>query len=150
MLTAISTQEKTARRLLQLGVLLFLLGLLTGFAVPAFANPRMGLASHLEGVMNGIFLIALGLMWTKLNLSARWLNAAFRLALFGTFVNWACTLLAATWGAGVMMPIAGQGQTGTPIQENIIRILLTLLSLAMVSVCVLVLIGLRESRESRE
>ena len=36
-------------RLLRLGVLLFLLGLLTGFAIPALTNPRMGLTSHLEG-----------------------------------------------------------------------------------------------------
>lgn len=39
--------------LLQAGVALFLAGLLVGLAVPAMANPRMGLASHLEGVMNG-------------------------------------------------------------------------------------------------
>ena len=36
------------------GMLLFLLGLLTGFAEPHFGNVRMGLAAHLEGVMNGI------------------------------------------------------------------------------------------------
>ena len=39
--------------LLQLGILLFLIGLLTGFVIPKLANPRMGLASHLEGVLNG-------------------------------------------------------------------------------------------------
>lgn len=51
----------TGRRLLQAGILLFLLGLLTGFLVPFTANPRMGLSSHLEGVMNGMFLVGLGL-----------------------------------------------------------------------------------------
>ena len=55
-------------RLLRLGVLLFLLGLLTGFAIPALANPRMGLTSHLEGLMNGMFL-SLGLLWPRLALS---------------------------------------------------------------------------------
>ncbi len=39
---------------------LFLIGLLTGFVEPQFTNVRMGLAAHLEGVMNGIFLVALG------------------------------------------------------------------------------------------
>jgi hydroxylaminobenzene mutase len=43
-------------------MLLFLLGLLTGFAVQRFTNPRMGLAAHLEGVMNGTFLLALGVL----------------------------------------------------------------------------------------
>ena len=53
-------QERQGHRLLQLGVTLFLLGLLVGFAVQSLANPRMGLASHIEGVMNGLFLMALG------------------------------------------------------------------------------------------
>jgi len=34
---------------------LFLLGLLTGFVETKFLNPRMVLAAHLEGVMNGHF-----------------------------------------------------------------------------------------------
>lgn len=48
--------------LLQLGIILFLIGLLTGVAIPKLANPRMGLASHLEGVLNGIFLVTVGLV----------------------------------------------------------------------------------------
>ena len=37
-------QEVTARRLLRAGILLFLLGLFTGFVVPIVNNPRMGLS----------------------------------------------------------------------------------------------------------
>ena len=48
------------RQLLWHGILLFLLGLIVGFIEQKFANPRMGLAAHLEGLMNGTFLIALG------------------------------------------------------------------------------------------
>lgn len=44
--------EGTDRRLMWHGTLLFLLGLFTGFAEPHFVNIRMGLAAHLEGVMN--------------------------------------------------------------------------------------------------
>ena len=50
-------------RLLQAGFVLFLLGLLTGFIIPAAQIPRMALSSHLEGIMNGSFLFALGLCW---------------------------------------------------------------------------------------
>lgn len=50
-------------------LLSFFLGLLTGFVIPVMRNPRMGLASHLEAVMNGMFLILLGLLWHKLRLS---------------------------------------------------------------------------------
>ena len=46
---------------LRYGILLFFLGLVTGLVVPMLANPRMGLSSHLEGLMNGMFLIILGL-----------------------------------------------------------------------------------------
>jgi hypothetical protein len=41
--------EDSKRRLIWHGMFLFLLGLLTGFMETKFANPRMGLAAHLEG-----------------------------------------------------------------------------------------------------
>lgn len=145
-----TTQERAGHRLLQLGVLLFLLGLLVGLAVPALANPRMALASHLEGVMNGLFLIVLGLLWPKLVLSARLLSVTFALAVYGTFANLAATLLAAVWAAGAMMPIAAQEHTGSAAQETLIRLLLVSLALAMIAVCVLVLTGLRSAVPARK
>lgn len=133
-------------RLLQLGVLLFLIGLLTGFAIPALANPRMGLASHLEALMNGTFLILLGLLWPRLTLPPRGLTALFWLAVYGGFANWTATLLAAAWGAGgAHMPIAATGFDGSPLQELLIAALLISLSIAMVSVCMLALWGLRSA-----
>jgi (hydroxyamino)benzene mutase len=48
------------RRLLFHGITLFLIGLLTGLAEQHFTNVRMALAAHLEGVMNGILLLAVG------------------------------------------------------------------------------------------
>lgn len=133
----------TARLLLRLGVLLFLLGLVMGFAVPTLANPRMALSSHLEGVMNGLFLIVLGLLWPRLDLSPGWLRATFWLALFGTYANLVATFLAAAWGAGAeMMPIAARGQAGTAAQEGVIRAILMTLSVAILAACVLVFVGL--------
>jgi hydroxylaminobenzene mutase len=41
-------------------MLLLLLGLITGLFGQRFSNVRMGLSEHLEGVMNGILLLALG------------------------------------------------------------------------------------------
>ena len=142
-------QKTAAHRLLQSGVGLFLLGLLTGFAIPVLANPRMGLSSHLEGVMNGMFLVLLGLIWERLALPSTALRVAFWLAIYGTFANWATTLLAAFWGAGEsMMPIAAQGHNGTSVQEMIVSIGLWSLSVSMVVVCVLVLWGLRRPPSS--
>ncbi len=131
------------RRLLWHGVMLFLLGLIVGFAVPALHNPRMGLASHLEGVMNGTFLLALGLAWRHLILGARSQSALFWLALYGTYVNWGTTLLAATFGTSRNTPLAGAGYSGTAWQEALVDFGLVSLSLAMVSTCALALWGLR-------
>ncbi len=135
-----------SRKLLRYGVLLFLLGLITGFALPAMANSRMGLSSHLEGVMNGMFLILLGLLWSKLNLSERNLKWGYGLSLYGTYINWATTLIAALFGAGSeMMPIAGGGMEGTIWQEVMIKFGLISLSISMLIVCGLLLWGLRGS-----
>jgi (hydroxyamino)benzene mutase len=129
--------------LLQLGILLFLIGLLTGLLIPRLSNPRMGLASHLEGVLNGMFLVVLGLLWRRLNLSNTWLAITFWLAIYGTFANWLATFLAALWGAGSLMPIAGMSRQGSSSQEGAIGFLLVTLSVATIAVCLIVIVGLR-------
>ncbi len=137
-------QINQSRKLIRYGILLFLLGLLTGFVIPALQNPRMGLSSHLEGVMNGMFLVIIGLVWTKLQLPEKVLKWGFILSLFGTYVNWATTLFAAVIGAGSeMMPIAGGRMEGELWQEVIIKSGLISLSLSMVVVCILILLGLK-------
>lgn len=141
-------QKRQSGQLIYLGVLLFLLGLLVGFAVPALANPRMGLSSHIEGVMNGMFLMLLGLIWSRLQLSARWLKVSFWLALYGTFANWLAMLIAALFNAGKTLTVAAMGKEGHPVAEAVIMFLLVTLSLAMVIVCVAVLAGLRRSMKA--
>jgi hydroxylaminobenzene mutase len=139
-----SAQTRAGRRLLRLGMLLFLLGLVTGLLMPALANPRMGLSSHLEGLMNGMLLMILGLLWHRLRLSRHLAAVAFGLAVYGAYVNWATTLAAAFWGAGgAMMPMAAQGRTGTPVQELLVKFGLVSLTLAILVGCGLVLWGLR-------
>lgn len=130
------------RRLYQLGIILFLMGLLTGFLLPLMENARMGLSSHLEGIMNGLVLIVLGVIWPKLRLGRTAERIAFGLAVFGTYTNWLATLAAGFIGAGAsMMPIAAAGFEGSALQEGLIAIALTSLSVAMVVVAVMVLWG---------
>jgi hydroxylaminobenzene mutase len=135
-------------RLLQLGIVLFLLGLLTGLAIPTFAMPRMGLASHLQGLMNGIVLMVFGLVWPRLKLSPGLLTLTFWLVIYGAFANWIATLLSAATGAGGLMPIAAAGREGDAILEAIVGFLLISLSLAMISACGLLLWGLRSVRQT--
>lgn len=137
--------QRIGRRLLQLGVVLLFLGLITGFAVPMTANPRMALSSHLEGVINGVLLLVLGAIWERLQIGPTAQRVAFWLLAYGTFANWATTLMAALCGAGAsMMPLAGAGHMGTATQELLIAIGLLSLSVAMLVVCPIVLWGLRD------
>jgi hypothetical protein len=73
-------------------MLLFLLGLITGLLEQRFTNVRMGLSAHLEGVMNGILLLALGAAWNEVRLPHRVKVTAYCTALYGTYVNWASDL----------------------------------------------------------
>ena len=82
--------ENAKRCLLWHGMFLFLLGLLTGFIIQQFSNPRMGLAAHLEGVMNGTFLIAVGATWAEINLSPKLKTTAYWSLLYGAY---ACHIL---------------------------------------------------------
>ncbi|WHF51821.1 hypothetical protein QGN23_00745 [Chryseobacterium gotjawalense] len=128
-------------RLLFLGVLLFLFGLLIGLFIPRMTNPRMGLSAHLEGLMNGMFLVILGLIWNRLVIKDSWLSYTFWLTLYGSFANFVVVTFAAITGAGKMMPIAG-GKEGTPVVEGLISFLLITLALAMIFVCLVLLTGL--------
>lgn len=136
-----NSKTSQANHLLFLGILMFFLGLVVGLFIPLMANPRMGLSSHLEGVMNGMFIVILGLIWNRLELSKKLLNATYWLTLYGTFANFITVLVAAITGAGKMMPLA-KGQEKGPILEAVISFMLISLSLAMLAICVLVMTGL--------
>jgi hydroxylaminobenzene mutase len=114
---------------------LFVLGLLTGLAVQEMANPRAGLAAHLEGVMNGIFLMVVGLAWKELALGERGARVVFWLLVFGTWANWATTAASAILGTSKTTPIAGAGHSGSPLAENAVTALLVLVAVAMIAAC---------------
>jgi hydroxylaminobenzene mutase len=134
------------RRLMWHGMCLFLLGLLTGFAEPRFANIRMGLAAHLEGLMNGTFLLALGAVWTEVRLSPRMETIAFWTALYGTYINWLVTTLAAAFGTAALSPITGAGHSGLGWQERLVTGGFITVGLTIVTSSVLVLWGLRAAK----
>lgn len=138
----ISSAKNQAEKLIILGVLLFFLGLIVGLLAPVFANPRMGLSSHIEGVMNGMLLIIIGLIWSKVHLSSKWLKITYWLAVYGTFANWFGILVAAVFNAGKRLSIAVKGQEGHPVAEAVVEFSLITLTIAMVLVSILLLIGL--------
>ena len=135
--------ETTNRRLMWHGMLLFLLGLVTGFVEQRFTNVRMGLAAHLEGVMNGIFLLALGAVWKEVRLSAPAKATAYWTALYGTYVNWLVTTLAAIFGTAALSPITAVGHSGRPWQEDLVTAGFLSVGAVIVACSLLVLWGLR-------
>ena len=135
-------KKDQSNKLIIWGVFLFFIGLIVGLLVPVFANPRMGLSSHIEGVLNGMLLIIIGLIWSKVDLSSKWLKITFWLTIYGTFANWFGILIAAIFNAGKMLTVAAKGQEGHPVVEGIVGFLLVSLSIAMLIVCVTILIGL--------
>src|ERR1700756_2803643 len=103
--------------LFKLGLVLFVIGLLTGFAIPLLKNPRMALSSHLGGVLNGMFLALLGLLWPHVHLSHGWAVTAVALIVYAAYTNWLATLLAAGWGAGrKLAPIAAAGHQASTVK----------------------------------
>ena len=138
--------DDSKRQLILHGMFLFVLGLLTGFVEPQFTNPRMGLAAHLEGVMNGIFLIALGAAWAEVRLPPRVKVAAYWGVLYGTYANWAVTTLAAILGTAALSPISAAGHRAQPCEEGVVTFGFISVGLVIVASSVLILLGLRRSR----
>lgn len=136
------------RRLMWHGMFLFLLGLVTGFAEQNFANVRMGLAAHLEGVMNGTFLVALGAIWTEVKLPPLAKAIAYWTVLYGTYVNWLATTLAAVFGTAALSPISAAGHSGLPWQESLITAGFLSVGVVIVASSILVLWGLRAAAAS--
>jgi len=125
------------------GAFLFLLGLLTGFVQQQFANPRMGLSAHLEGLMNGTFLIAVGAVWSELKLTPKQTAWTYWTLLYGTYANWAFTTIAAIFGTAAMTPIASAGHSGQRWQEGLVAFGFVSVGLAMLVAVVLLLVGYR-------
>jgi hydroxylaminobenzene mutase len=134
--------DATNRRLMWHGMFLFLLGMLTAFIEPHLTNVRMGLAAHLVGVTNGVFLVALGAIWTDVILQPRAKTIAFWTALYGTYVNWLFTVLAAAFGTGAVSPILAPGRSALAWQEGFVMVGFVSVFIAMLTSSVLVLRGL--------
>jgi hydroxylaminobenzene mutase len=106
------------RRMMWHGMFLFLIGLVTGMHERRFKNMRMALSAHLEGVMNGTFLIAVGAIWGHVELPSRVEKAARWTALYGAYGNWLFTTVGAALGTAAANPILSQGHHGKPWQER--------------------------------
>jgi hydroxylaminobenzene mutase len=120
--------SRQGQRLLQLGVVFIFYSSFAGFAVPFLASPRIGLSVHTLSALQGVFLLALGLLWPKLKLGVAASWVAFWLFVYGAASILAAYTLAAIWGVGnETIMLAGElphGLShGTAFQETFIKVL---------------------------
>lgn len=140
----VNTLARQSQRLLQIGVGLLLFASFEGFLIPYFAVPRLGFSAHTLSALQSVLLLALGLAWTRLNLSDVAARAAFWLLVYSTFAILASYVLGAFWGAGnESMPMAAGAAHGTPVQEGLIKLLAYSSAPAGVVCFVLIIWGLR-------
>ncbi len=99
------------------GVLLFFLGLATGFAIPRVKAPRIGLSAHLAATQSGVALIAFAFLWPKLSFWGGWSAPLAHATWVSLYVVWIGLVLGAIWGTGRSLPIAGAGHTAKRWQE---------------------------------
>lgn len=132
----------------QLGFVLILLGLLTGFGAPLFVNPRLGLASHIVGITGGLILIAFGALANAFLLGRRAKRVMVWSWVYATYANWLGCLIAAITGASRLTPIAGAGTSGSAAAEGIVTSLLMSLAVTSIVGTMLAIWGFRTARSA--
>lgn len=131
------------RSIIRHGFVLILLALLAGFAVPAMKVPRLGLSAHVIGLISGLLLIAVGLVWQRLRLSDKIKNVLYWMWLVVAYGNWLGTLLAAIAGGSQLMPIAGNNAMPEPVLDVLITTIIGIVSLLSISALAATIWGLR-------
>jgi hydroxylaminobenzene mutase len=104
--------QKLARLILIHGLLLVMVGLLWGFAVPLTPYPRLALGAHIQFVTNGLLILVMAILLLKLPHHVGPKSAG--LMLLSAWLTWPMALSEtanAWWGTTQMLPIAA-GQAG--------------------------------------
>ena len=136
--------SRQGHRLLQVGVGLFLFSSVEGFVIPYFPEPRLGLSVHTLSALQGVILLALGLLWPRLNLGTTASRIACWFFIYSTFATLVPYVLAAAWGAGnSTIPLAAGTARGTAVQETVIKVVLYSAAPTVLISLALILWGLR-------
>ncbi len=135
---------RQGHRLLQIGVALLLFASLEGFVIPVLASPPLGLSAHKLAALQGVLMLALGLVWPRLALPPRASSVAFWLMIYAALAILAAYLLASFWGAGGQtMALAAAGAHGSAFQETTIKVIAYSSAPTGLAALALILWGLR-------
>ena len=135
-------------RLLQIGVGLILYASFEGFVIPELGSQRIGLSVHTLSALQAVFLLTLGLLWSRLSLGATTSRIAFWFLVYSTFAILAAYTMAAASGVGnetiKLMGELPHGLThGSAFQENLIKVVAYSSAPTGVTSFALILWGLR-------
>jgi hydroxylaminobenzene mutase len=121
-------------RLVHHGIILVVLGLLSGFATILVPAPNMALAAHTIGIIQGTLAIALAFLWPALTSNGYRLTLTRLSILIGFYCNWLGALLAGVWSAKKMAIVSGSTMpdTAVPWQEIVVAVLLNASILVLV------------------
>lgn len=141
-------REVLKRRLLWHGIFLCTLGFSAGLFIPLYANPRAGLATHLLGITEGLFIVAIGFCYPELKLSPRFGKINFWILLIGAYFGIFAEFLGAVFGLTRVFVITAMGLPETiPWLEMSVEIVIKGISILILLSCFIVLFGLRGTRE---
>jgi hydroxylaminobenzene mutase len=130
-------------RLARHGVIVLLLGLLTGFLIGKFHNHGAADAAHLVGLIGGFGLIALGLLWPRLALGLFWSRLAAWLMVATMYLSWVGVAVLGGLGSGPQAP--SSPMFGSPaLWDRVAGSLLFLAVWTSLPATLIVLFGLRK------
>jgi hydroxylaminobenzene mutase len=133
---------------IQLGFVLIFLALVTGFGMPLFVSPRLGLAAHVVGITGGLVLIAIGALAGSFALGRRASAVMMWSWVYAAYANWLGSLVGAITGASRLTPIAGAGTRGDALAEAIVAFLLQSLAVAALVGTGLAIRGFRKKTDA--
>jgi len=106
------TVQAQSRQILMHGMILVLVGLVWGFAVPGTPHPRLALGAHIQLVTNGMLFMVLGTALLavphRVGLKSVWVIVA------AAWLTWAMAMSEVAnswWGAAQTLPLAA-GEAG--------------------------------------
>lgn len=137
------TENKISSILCFAGVLLFALGLATGFGIGAARAPRIGLSAHLAATQCGVALVAFGFLWPNLTFWRGWSVPLAHVIWVSFYLVWIGLALGALWGTGRVLPLAGAGHTAELWQERAAIAPIALGSLGSLAAIILLLLQWR-------
>lgn len=146
--------ESGGRQILLHGLVLVLVGLLWGLAIPGTPYPRLALTAHIQFVTNGLLLAVLAII--LLSQKARLGGGSVLVMVLAAWAIWPMVVSEAAnawWGTALMLPLAAKeaGASGGRLwQERVVQVTHVVAALALIVAWGLLLLGVARPIGARD